>query len=193
MIATHAAAFSAPRHPVVGVSWDDAKAFCAWRGARLPREAEYERAMRGDDDRTYAWGNEPPTPELAAFGRALDWGTTDEVGTHPKGRGPYGHDDLAGNVWEWCEDEYDPRAYTRAGASRGEPGTCAEILATQDELRARGMQGFTGSNPIPNVCEHVLRGGAFNYEGAGLRATNRVHHPARYKLLMAGFRCALTK
>lgn len=184
--------FLAPQHPVVGVSWDDARAYCHWAGKRLPREAEYERAMRGDDGRKYAWGNEAPTAERAAVGRVLGWvgSCTDDVGTHPAGRGPYGHDDLAGNVWEWCEDAYDPYAYRRATAPLGVGGSCVEIAATQDELRARGLQGFTGSNPIPTECERVLRGGAFNYEPSGLRATNRVHHPARYRMLMAGFRCA---
>jgi formylglycine-generating enzyme required for sulfatase activity len=146
--------------------------------------------MRGDDGRTYAWGNDPPTPERAAFGRPLKTGATDDVGTHPAGRGPYGHDDLAGDVWEWVADEYDPYAYRRATADRGVPGTCAEIMQTQDELRSKGLQGFTGSNPIPYVCEHVLRGGAFNYDANGLRATNRVHPPGHFPLVMAGFRCA---
>ena len=182
--------FTAPLHPVNTTSWDEAKAYCAWRGARLPREAEYERAMRDDDDRLYAWGNEPATAERTTFGRPLKTGSTDDVGTHPSGRGPYGHDDLAGNVWEWVEDEYDPYAYRRATADRGVPGSCAEIMQAQDELRTKGLQGFTGSNPIPHVCEHVLRGGAFNYDANGLRVTNRVHHPGHFKLVMAGFRCA---
>ena len=58
-------------------------------------------------------------------------------------------------------------------------------------LRVDGGRGFTGSNPIPNECEHVLRGGAWNYFSQGLRATNRVHHAARFRATMAGFRCAL--
>ena len=62
-----------------------------------------------------------------AFGRVLSTnpghGTTDDVGSHPDGKGPYGHDDLAGNVWEWMEDEYDPFAYTRATARAGRPGS----------------------------------------------------------------------
>jgi len=184
------ARFERPAQPVTKVSWDDAKAYCAWAGKRLPREAEYERAMRGDDARRYAWGNDPPTPERAAFGRELDAGAPDDVGSHASGRGPFGHDDLAGEIWEWCDDDYDPIAYRRPSADRGVPGTCAQITATEDELRAHGEEGFTGSNPIPRGCDKVLRGGGFNYDGWGLRATNRVHHPARYRMLMAGFRCA---
>jgi formylglycine-generating enzyme required for sulfatase activity len=182
--------FRRPRQPVVGVSWFDARDYCAWRGKRLPRESEFERAIRDDDGRRFPWGNEQPTPERTVFARALGAGTTDDVGAHPSGRGPYGHDDLAGNVWEWMEDEYDPFAYRRTTASEGQPGSCTEILAALKTLRDEGRQGFTGSNPIPTECEHVLRGGAFNYDGGGLRSTNRVHHPGRFRLLMTGLRCA---
>ena len=182
--------FGKPRQPVVGVSWDDAKTYCAWLGRRLPREAEFEKAIRDGDGRRYPWGNDPPTPALTVFARQMGHDATDEVGAHPSGRGPYGHDDLAGNVWEWIDDEYDPIAYQRATADSGVPGSCAEIMAAQNKLRAEGKQGFTGSNPIPNECEHVLRGGAFNYDAFGLRSTNRVHHPGRFRLVMTGFRCA---
>ena len=112
------------------------------------------------------------------------------MGSHPLGKGPFGHDDLAGNVWEWMEDEYDPYAYRRPTANVGLPGSCAQIRAAQDELRAMGKQGFTGSNPIPRDCDRVLRGGAWNYDGPGLRSSNRVHHPGFFHLVMAGFRCA---
>lgn len=175
------------RLPVTGVTWFDAAAYCRWRGKRLPREAEFERAVRGDDGRRYPWGDARPTPALTV---ALDQRHPAPVGSRPRGRGPYGHDDLLGNVWEWMADAYDPYAYRRAGAARGEPGTCAEIRATQDELRRTGRQGFTGSNPIPTQCERVLRGGAYNYPAEWLRSTNRVHHPAHWHIKVAGFRCA---
>jgi formylglycine-generating enzyme required for sulfatase activity len=178
--------FNGPNQPVSGVSWDDARGYCEWRSKRLPREAEFEKAARDTDDRRFAWGNEAPTHDRTVFAS----GRTEDVGTHPEGRGPYGHDDLAGNVWEWMQDEYDPYAYRRASAPEGRPGSCAEILSAQDELRRLGKQGFTGSNPIPVECEHSIRGGAYNYDAHGLRATNRVHHPGRYRIPMLGLRCA---
>ncbi len=178
--------FRRPDQPISAISWDDARAYCRFVGKRLPSEAEWEKAARGTDGRKYPWGDTAPSRELAVF--ATD--ATSEVGTHAKGAGPYGHLDLAGNVWEWVEDIYDPYAYRREGASRGVAGTCEQVLAAQDELRAHRMQGFTGTNPIPSECERVLRGGAFNYDGPGLRASNRVHHPARFRLVMSGFRCA---
>ena len=88
------------------------------------------------------------------------------------------------------QDEYDPYAYRRPTAAQGTPGSCAEILAAQDELRRQGKQGFTGTNPIPTECEHSIRGGAYNYDPHGLRATNRVHHPGRFRIPMLGLRCA---
>jgi formylglycine-generating enzyme required for sulfatase activity len=178
--------FERPQQPAVFVGWEDAKTFCAWTKKRLPREAEFERAIRDDDGRTYPWGNDPPAPDKAVYARASPL----EVGSKPAGRGPHGHDDLAGNVWEWMEDEYDPFAYTRASAHDGKPGTCPEILVAQDQLRKEKKQGFTGSNAIPRVCEHSIRGGAFNYGGNGLRATNRVHHAASFRIKVLGFRCA---
>lgn len=178
--------FNGPQQPVSGISWDDARGYCAWRGKRLPREAEFEKAVRGTDDRRFAWGNDPPTHETTVFGV----GHPEDVGTHPAGRGPFGQDDLAGNVWEWMQDEYDPYAYRRAGASGGVPGTCPEIMAALDELRRDHKQGFTGSNPIPTECEHSIRGGAYNFDPHGLRATNRVHHPGRFRIPMLGLRCA---
>ncbi|HVW25686.1 MAG TPA: formylglycine-generating enzyme family protein [Polyangiaceae bacterium] len=180
------AAFRGPEQPVSSISWDDARAYCRFVGKRLPSEAEFERAARDGDGRTYAWGDEAPSPERAVFAASR----TEDAGAHPAGAGPYGHLDLAGNVWEWIEDLYDPYAYRRPGADRGIPGSCDEILATQNELRRSGRRGFTGSNPIPTECEHVLRGGAFNYTAEGLRATNRVHHPGRFRLIMSGVRCA---
>jgi formylglycine-generating enzyme required for sulfatase activity len=184
----HPEAFRTADKPVVGVSWFDASDYCAFRGRRLPREAEWERAARGDDARHYVWGNEAPDPKrYGVFGGRL---CTEVVGSYPAGRGPYGHLDLAGNAWEWVADQYDPYAYRRASAEQGVPGSCEEILQTLASLRHQHLQGFTGKNPIPVECERVLRGGAYNYGVSGLRASNRVHHPASFRIAVAGFRCA---
>lgn len=186
ILATFGGLFKGPNKPVVGVSWFAARDYCKWLGKRLPREAEYERAVRGDDGRRFPWGNDAPTHERTVF----ETNSTEDVATHSAGRGPYGHEDLAGNVWEWIDDDYDPMAYSRAGAPQGKPGTCDEITASQNKLRAENKQGFTGSNPIPTECEKSIRGGAYNYPAGGLRSTNRIHHPPSFKLRMTGLRCA---
>jgi formylglycine-generating enzyme required for sulfatase activity len=178
--------FRGPARPVVGVSWFDAAQYCKHLGKRLPREAEFEKAVRGTDARRYPWGNEAPSKDRSVY----QSNHTEDVASRPSGRGPFGHDDLAGNVWEWMDDDYDPIAYRRPGASAGTPGNCAEINKTQAELRRDGKQGFTGSNPIPTECEKAIRGGAYNYGAEGLRSSNRVHHPGTFRLLMTGFRCA---
>lgn len=178
--------FRGPKQPVSSISWFSARAYCAFVGKRLPTEAEFEKASRGPDGRLYPWGNTPPGPHRAVFGQSI----TADVGTHPSGDGPYGHHDLAGNVWEWMEDVYDPLAYRRPGAATGQSVSCAVAEETYADLRRRKQQGFTGSNPIPTECENALRGGGFNYHALGLRSTNRVHHPPRYRMVMSGLRCA---
>jgi formylglycine-generating enzyme required for sulfatase activity len=108
--------FNQPHQPVVGVSWEEAQAYCRWSRLRLPSEAQWEAAARGTDGRRYPWGNAAPTLEHANFG-GREGGTTG-VGSYPQGAGAFGALDQAGNVWEWCEDVWDAAAYRRRDGQR---------------------------------------------------------------------------
>jgi sulfatase modifying factor 1 len=120
-----------PDHPVVHVSWNDAQAYCAWAGVRLPTEAEWERAARGGlEEKRFAWGDEPPFeqgvmrcnvwrgPFPAA--PAKDW-QPDPVEARSGEPNGFGLFNVCGNVWEWCEDWYSPTYHleTAPHAPRG--------------------------------------------------------------------------
>jgi serine/threonine protein kinase len=112
------------QHPVVYVRRAQARAYAAWVGGRLPRDAEWTRAAQGDDGRTYPWGDTPPDATQANC-RPHGPGETTPVGAYPAGAGPYGLLDMAGNVWEWVDpDGGGDRPYIiRGGAFHGFPGS----------------------------------------------------------------------
>jgi len=97
--------FNKPNFPVVGVTWHEADAFARWCGKQLPTEAQWEKAARGTDGRIYPWGDNFDSKRCNCWEGESPWHTT-PVGIYPTGASPYGVLDMAGNVWEWCLDEY---------------------------------------------------------------------------------------
>jgi formylglycine-generating enzyme required for sulfatase activity len=162
--------YNLPNHPVVGVSWFEAVAFCHWLTeklgcpVRLPTEAEWEKAARGVDGRKYPWGSQE---EAAGRCNIAETGinTTSAVGLFPSGASPYGVFDLSGNVWEWCSTIWAEKAYP---------------FKVQDEWR-RDYLNRT------NV-HRVLRGGAFSNEANYARAAVRDWDDPNDRSRNVGFR-----
>ncbi len=152
------------RHPVVNVSWQDAKAFADWSGCRLPTEAEWEKAARGTDERLYPWGNRFVDGERCNNGNMV--GTTLPVDEFPLGRSPYGVWDMSGNVQEWCEDHFDEDSYKFSPATN-----------------PRGPEGGQ---------ERVMRGGFFSENRPGVRTTHRGSAPETTTRENIGFRLAMS-
>lgn len=149
-------------HPVVHVSWFDARAYALWVGKRLPSEAEWEKAARGVDGRKYPWGRAEPSKKRAHYGNKD--GSTVAVGSHPEGASPYGVLDLSGNVWEWCEDFDDPDFYEDGPPNNPRNEHPGERL--------------------------VMRGGSYMFGPHALRTTARTSFEPHYRFGGGGFRCA---
>jgi formylglycine-generating enzyme required for sulfatase activity len=180
--------FSRARQPINGVTWYAAVAFCKAQGKRLPTEAEWEHAARGNDGRTYPWGNEPANCKRAVIlqpglGRSCgvkmdgphpEKGRVLEIGSRPPAL--YGLYDMAGNSFEWVQDWYSS-SYAKCGAD------CLGI-------NPKGPCGGS-EKACPGHPEKIVRGGSWYWEA--YRATTfhrREHFPSNHPFHHFGFRCA---
>ncbi len=156
--------FNDPREhgdkPVVFITWEEACEYARWAGKRLLTEAEWEKAARGTDGRTYPWGEKEPNEELAHFGNQVG---PQAVGRRPRAASVYGVHDMAGNVFEWVQDWFG-----------------ADYYAQAPPANPKGPQ--RGST-------RVLRGGSYAHPAFALRCATRGRYIPEARRANHSFRC----
>lgn len=160
-----------PAQPVVGVNWYDASGFCEWKGKRLPTEAEWERAAKGPDGHAhYPWGHKLDSSK-ANYGQTV--GHTTAVDSYPEGVSGYGAYNMAGNVFEWVSDWYDP-GYFNVSPAMNPQGP------------ATGLN-FANQGPVK-----TLKGGSWLAPASSLHTSHRFwNQPENNSYGVGlGFRCA---
>lgn len=168
--------------PVVGVNWYDAKAFCEWEGKRLPTEAEWEHAARGPDGYRYPWGN-AFDPRHVNYGKQRD--ATMSVDSLSGGVSPYGLHHMAGNVFEWVNDWYDPDYYSKKSFAANPSGPATPVWL-----------GGTGTyvDRLTVGAKKVIRGGSWIAAEQTVTTTHRFWNDPENNSygVGLGFRCAKT-
>jgi len=158
------ASFVEPAKPVSGVSWEDADAYCRWKGKRLPTEAEWEKAAKGQGQREWPWGGTPDPLRANLEGVEDHFPGTAPVDGFEAGRSPYGLYNMTGNVMEWVDDWYDEHYY-KVMPAKNPPGP-----AIGDEK--------------------VIRGGSWHDSFRYAHTYSRFKMFPEYRDVTIGFRCA---
>ena len=167
---TNMSSYLSPETPIRYVTWEQALQYCKWVGKRLPTEAEWERAARGDSYSLYPWGKTRPNCSLAVFRGCQKRPSAVGVHRRPHGVSPYGVYDMSGNVWEWVHDCYQRDIYTRQ-KKRKNP--------LYDQYRCK---------------KRIVRGGSFQSRvfSPGLKSYYRRPLWFKHRRADVGFRCAST-